>query len=401
MEDNKKGFFKRTAEWFKPLPAPVVEDTRSELPILGSPRQPLNPVNLTGTNDTAVSPDRALSLAAVYRAVTIIGTAVSQLPLGVWRAGAELPQSTTSLVVKPNIDLSLAAFLEETAISLAVSGNAYWLLTKSGPTGAVSNIEVLNPHNMFKTTDKNGKTVYRYGGKEYPDWKVKHLFLTRLPGFNIGVGPIQAAQNELRGALNLRNYADNWFTDTGVPTGILKTDQTLNSDTADAIRDRFKALQATKRDVAVLGSGVEYSPILLNPAEAQFLESQQFSITQIARMFGVPAQYLMTDPGNSSTYQNMTQVDLSFVRYGLQKYLTEIETAFSDLLPRGQEARFKVEALLRGDHTTRATFYASAITSGWMTVDEVRAAEGLLPLGSPDAPDNANNNTGDSTNGNS
>ena len=39
-----------------------------------------------------------------------------------------------------------------------------------------------------------------------------------------------------------------------------------------------------------------------------------------------------------------------------------------------------MEGLLRGDSTTRAAFYQSAISNGWMTVDEVRDLENLPKL---------------------
>lgn len=357
-------------------------DVRAELPILGSPNMPRNAVNLSTPASTAVSTDRALGLAGVYRAVSIISTSVSQLPLGVWRNGEELPQRSTDLVARPDFDLSRSAFIEQTVTSLAVNGNAYWLLNKSGPTADVKNVSVMNPLAVSIEYD-NGKKYFREGDKRFPAWRVKHLMLTRLPGYDIGVGPIQACQNELRGALDLRNYADQWFTDSGIPNGILKTDAQLSAEMADAYKQRWIDTQTGGRDVAVLGHGVSYQPIYLSPADAQFLESQAFSQTQIARMFGVPAIYLMTDPGNSMTYSNQEQVDTAFWKYTLMRYASEIESALSDLLPRGQEARFKTEALLRTDQKTRFDAYAVGINAGFLTVDEVREREGLLPLKTP------------------
>jgi HK97 family phage portal protein len=373
-------------------PTDSPSDVRAELPILSSPNVPINAVNLTGTSE-AISTDRAIGLAGVYRAVSIISTAVSQLELGVWRNGEELPLKSTDLIVRPDIDLSLPAFLEQTTNSLAINGNAYWLLNKSGPTADVKNISVMNPLNTF-IEHEDGKTYFREGTKRFPEWRVKHLMLTRLPGYELGVGPIQACQNELRGAIDLRNYADQWFTEAAIPNGILKTDQTLTPELADAYRTRWNETAQGGRGIQVLGSGLTYTPIYLSPADAQFLESQAFSQTQIARMFGVPAIYMMTDPGNSSTYSNQEQVDSAFIRYTLQKYFTEVETAFSDLLPRGQNARFKTDGLLRADFKTRSDVYSAAITAGWLTVDEVRQREGLQPI-------NANpNQDGTTTDGN-
>lgn len=356
----------------------------NELPIMGSPYMPVNARNLEGLNThTAVSTDRALGLAGVYRSVSILSTSVAQMGVGVWRNGEEIPLKTTDLIARPNIDMSRMAFLEQTVVSMALNGNAYWLLGRDShsPTATVRNITVLNPANVV-VDYKNGKKVYLYGEKTYAAWQVKHLWFMRVPGYEYGIGPIQAAQNELRGALDLRNYSDNWFSTGGVPTGVLKTDQPLTPELAGEYRDRWNEQQAA-RQTAVLGQGLSYTPVYLNPADAQFIESSKFSLNQIARLFGIPAIYLMTDPGSSMTYQNAVHVDTAFVRYTLMKYLSEIEQALTDLLPRGQEARFKVEDLMRADQSTRFASYKTALDGKFMTVDEVRAKEGLLPLATP------------------
>lgn len=353
---------------------PSVVRSSSELPIMGSPYAAfINPVNLT-SDTSLVTTDRAMGLVGVSAAVAKISTAISQLQLGVWRGDTELAQPTTSIVVQPNIGISLSAFLEQTVTSLILNGNAYWLLTKDGPTGAVQNITVLNPNTVRFEVDDNGRTWYRDGDSKYPSWRVSHLWNVRLPGYTYGVGPIQLSQNELRGALNLRNYADNWFTDGNVPNGILKTDQTITAEMADAYAQRWADVQSG-HGTAVMGNGIDYTPLILNPADAQWLESQRFSQAQIARMFGVPGILLDLPSGDSMTYSNREDVINDFYRFTLKKYMTEIEAGFTQLLVRGQVAKFKADTLL-----------------------------GMVPegdLATPDAQDNANtDNTGDSTNGN-
>ena len=44
-------------------------------------------------------------------------------------------------------------------------------------------------------------------------------------------------------------------------------------------------------------------------------------------------------------------------------------------------AEHNVNGLLRGDHTSRAAFYVSALQNGWMTINEIREAENLNPIG--------------------
>lgn len=381
VNDNKKGFLQRTASKLG-FTADAPSEVRSELPVTVSPNLPRSARNLSFPSPDPVSPDRAIGLASVYRAVSIIGTSVSQLPVGVWRGGEELELASTSLVNRPNLSMSRSAFFEQTAVSLAVSGSAYWLLKgKTSPTGAVQELEVLNPHTTV-ITYKDGKKVYESDGKTYPEWKVKQLWLNRLPGYEYGIGPIQAAQNELRGLLDQRNYADNWFREGGVPSGVLSNKQQMSPGEAARAKEAFDTNQSERgRGVVALSGDWSYQPTYLSPKDALFIESQQYGRTQIAMIFGIPATYMLAGvEGNSMTYTNLEMVDTQFVRYTLMKYLKEIEEALSDLLPRGQEARFKVDVLLRADTKTRYESYKVGIDAGFLKVNEAREIEGRLPL---------------------
>lgn len=370
---EKKGWIKRTAIALG-FAEEAVSEQRSDTVVYGPVAAPSG----RSASSSTVTSDEAMSLVGVYRAVSILSTAIKQLPMSVWRGGVEI--DTPSIIKSPSLTDNRTVVVEETVMSLALSGNAYWRLQRRGPNDPIAGIEVLNPHRVRIDTDERGEvTGYAYGDKTFKPWQVKHLSLLRVPGSPYGLGPIQAAQASLVGARDVRDYASNWFTQGSVPSGILKTEQMITPDMADLYKERFEATQAGGRGVAVLGQGTTYQPIYLSPADAQFIETQGFTKTEIATLFGIPAIYMLADGGNSMTYTNSIQVDIAFVRYTLTQYLTEIEQAFSDLLPRGQEARFVVEGLLRADTKTRYEGYSLALNA-WMTPNEIRAIEGLPPL---------------------
>lgn len=329
----------------------------------------------------AVRTGDALSMSMIYRAVAILSTAVKQLSIDAYR-GDELIDPAPSIIRRPNIDDALSVFIEETVISNALAGNAYWLIDRDSQ-GTATNLEVLNPLDVeVKTTNWGRVTGYQYKGQEFRPEQIKHLKLLRVPGQSKGLGPIQAAQTEIRGAIDTRDFAGNWFPNSGVPVGgYLSSDQRLNPEDAKAIRDAWTTGTANRDGVPVLGSGLGFHQTFLSPKDALWIEAQQFSVTQIARLFGVPASLMLaTVEGNSQSYANVEQDWLAYTRFTLMAYLTEIEEAISDLLPRGTRARFNVEALLRADTTTRYAAHAVALASGFMTVDEIRAIEHLPPL---------------------
>ncbi len=333
----------------------------------------------------AVTASDAFSLSMVYRAVQIHAISAKQLSIGTLRDGAEIRPPLW--VRQPDINETRSSFLEMTVVSLATSGNAYWRVRRDD-RGQVATVQVFNPLDVLVETTRSGTvTGYKYQGADLRPEDIKHLKLLRVPGSAYGLGPIQAAQRELRGALDLRDYSSNWFVDSGVPTGILKSDQVLAPEQAKSAKETFEASQGARRGVAVLGSGLSYTPVFLSPSDAQFIESQQFNVTQVARLFGVPSSLMLaTVEGNTQTYQNVAQDWLGYVRFSLMAYLVEIEDALSQLLPRGTEAKFNVEALLRSDITTRYAAHKTGIEAGFLLKSEVRDIENLPAIPGIDTP---------------
>ncbi len=334
---------------------------------------------------TSVSPGQALTISMVYRAMQLHAVAVSQLSIDVQRRGARMDPPL--LIRKPEVDRHRSATLEYITTSLGLTGNSYWRLLRqdsTDPASPVVAIEVLNPNGVVIWDDPvTGLRRYSYNDdrgrhRMFEAWEIKHLAFLRIPGTPYGLGPIQAAQVELGGAIDLRDYSTGWFANGGVPSGILTSDQHLNKAQADEYREMWDSVPAGR--TRVVGSGLGYQSILVSPKDAQFLESQQFTVTQIARLFGVPASLMLaTVEGNTQTYQNVEQEWIGYVRFALMAYLREIEEAFSDLLVNGQEARFNVEALLRSDTKTRYEAHEIALRAGWTDVAEVRQIEGLAP----------------------
>lgn len=329
-----------------------------------------------------VSAGDALGMISVYRATQVISTSVMQLSLDAIKDDQPLAPKPL-LLRRPDSDESLSAFLEKTTLSLALNGNAFWRVYRDNQ-GRVTGVRVLNPLDVTIQTDGEGRvTGYQYARRETPftTTEVKHLSHMRVAGDPRGRGPIQAAQAELRGAIDARDYAAFWFDEAGVPTGLLTTDQNLTAESAERAKERWTDTQGGQRGVAVLGNGFRYTPVYLSPEDAQWIQVRQFDTTAVSRLFGVPAGLMLSVvEGNSMTYANISQAWTEFARFTLTRYTREIEEAFSDLLPRGTEARFNLEALLRPDTVTRWTIHTQALTAGVLSINEVRAIENLPPI---------------------
>ena len=320
--------------------------------------------------------DTALSIGPVYRSVDIITTMVSGLSWSAYKDGIELG-SQPALVKRPSLNDPLNAFLEETTYSLAVYGNAYWLVTGKSP---YESLQVLAPERMTLWRDDNNRVHYNYDGKELDAKRVKHLKFFRKPGHLYGYGPIQLCQSELLASLKLRAYADNWFSGSGVPTGYLSTNMPMNADMAQDYIDAWKAF-VEKNNIAVLGDDLKYVHLNISPKDAMYVEVQLGMVVNIARIFGIPAMHLLAElTGTSNTYFNLEQSNLVFLQQTLSKYMTEIEQALSSLLPRGTEVRFNESDLLRLDEKTKWDTRKLQADIGYTNGDELRKNDGKEPL---------------------
>jgi len=327
----------------------------------------------------------ASGLSAVYRAIGIWATAASQLSVDVWRGTARV-EPQPAIVRKPDLTMHRSAFIELSMTSLAGHGNAYWRLHRDD-RGAVRTAEVLDPRMVAPLTSlQDGTTVtgYSYQGKTLKTDEIQHLQLLRMPGRTTGLGPIQAAQVELRGALDVQTYAEQWFDRGDVPPGYLTTDARLNADTAKETRD---AWYAEREKIKVLHSGMKFVHLALSPKDAQWVESQNLSALKAARIFGIPARLMLVAlDGSSDTYANLQDEDRALVRWALQKPLREIEEAWTEITAYGQTVRFNIDGFLRADPKTRYEAHKLGIDAGWLLKNEVRAIEGLDPIDGLDDP---------------
>lgn len=329
-----------------------------------------------------VTADTALTLTAVYRAVQIIATPISKMPIDTYRfaTGIELKIENPVLVNKPDINSNRRDFLFQTVTSLALEGNAFWF-KNYGSNGQVNNLTIL-PASAVSVSYKNDQNimegvVYSYMGKSYTSTEIEHLKLFSKTGNLRGLSPIEVCRSDVSAALDLRDYAKNWFTSAGVPTGILKTNQALNAEQADTVTNNWHNKQQN-RQIAVLGNGFDYQQVALSPREALFTDIVEQNTVSIARLFGIPARLLITTvPGGSDTYTNLQDENQVFYRHTLMNYTDAITDALSNCLPRGTRVEFDYAHLFRADVATRYNYYATGIAAGFLSAEEVREKEGL------------------------
>jgi HK97 family phage portal protein len=206
-----------------------------------------------------------------------------------------------------------------------------------------------------------------------------------MPGAPYGLSPVQNARQSIAAGIAAESFGSQFFTAGGNPNAILYSESELSAEQAAGIKSAFTAATSMNREPAVMGAGLRYERIQVSPEEAQFLDTQRFTVEQIARIYGVfPEMIGGATSGSNVTYANREQRAADWLTFGLMPYLVPIEEALSSLLAPAERVRFNVDGLLRSDLSTRYNAHASAIRAGWMSVNEARAIEDLPPIADGD-----------------
>lgn len=196
-----------------------------------------------------------------------------------------------------------------------------------------------------------------------------------------GVYGAAADRQQASIGLAAEEYGSKFYANGASPSGVLEHPGTLKDPSK--VRDSWNAAFAgsgNSHRVAVLEEGLKYTPISISPNEAQFLETRKFQIDEIARIFRVPPH--MVGDLEKSSFSNIEQQSLEFVKYTLEPWIVRWEQSISrSLLSRNEKSsyfvKFNVDGLLRGDYASRMSGYATARQNGWMSANDIRELENL------------------------
>ena len=367
------------------------------------------PKNLGSTNflwggsssGKVVNERTAMQMTAVYSCVRILSEAIAGLPLFVYKYGVDGSKDKyldhplwRVLHDEPNPEMTSFVFRETMMNHLLLTGNAYAQIIRNA-RGDVVALYPLMPDRMTVDRDSQGRLYYRYrkNSDDAPEVSrnkpsdiilapsdVLHILGLGFDGL-VGYSPIAMAKNAVGLAIAAEEYGAKFFANGAAPSGVLEHPGTIKDP--ERIRQSWQSTfggSVNSNKIAVLEEGLKYTPIAISPEQAQFLETRKFQINEIARIFRVPP-HMLADLEKSS-FSNIEQQSLEFVKYTLDPWVVRWEQAMNKSLLLESEKRdvftkFNVDGLLRGDYASRMTGYATARQNGWMSANDIRQLENL------------------------
>ena len=328
---------------------------------------------------TYVDTNTALGVPAIYRGVTLIADAIGALGLHSYRNG-RIVKPTPQILIKPNPQETRIETISAMAASLILDGNYIAVLGERGANGLPDFFYPV-AIDRVNLTRVDGRIVYRIENQVYEADDILHIKNFTLPGEFFGRGIVETQKQAIGKEIAINEYASRYF-DGGVnPTAVIKSgNPDLTQEEADALKTAWLSMYSGRnRQPAVLNSTTDFEILSSNAQESQLIEAQIQGLTEAANILGLPAYYLGA-PNSSRTYANVEQENLQLVRWSIQPIAERIEQALSELLVRGQTAKFNYDTLLRTDTLSRYQAHAVGLTNGFLTVDEVRDMENIDPI---------------------
>ena len=341
----------------------------------------------------------AMRVTAVYSCVRILSEAIASLPLHLYKqidkGGKEKAVNHPLYKLlhdEPNPEMTSFVFRETLMSHLLLWGNAYAQIIRNGK-GQIVALYPLMPSRMSVDRDPNGKIYYKYSVNESDNRGLKNIgqiYLKKEDVFHIpalgfdglvGYSPIAMAKNAIGMALATEEYGAKFFANGASPSGVLEHPGNIKDPTK--LRESWNSLfqgSSNSHKIAILEEGLKYQPIGISPNEAQFLETRKFQIDEIARIFRVPPH--MVGDLDKSSFSNIEQQSLEFVKYTLDPWVTRWEQAIHRSLLLESEkkeyfAKFNVDGLLRGDYQSRMNGYSVGIQNGFLSPNDIRSLENM------------------------
>lgn len=287
----------------------------------------------------------------------------------------------------PIANVDAVAWRRQVITSWMLRGNAWGLVTERDTAGRATKIDILNPD--FVTYYRRGllgPMSYRVLGEEMQLYQAGgdlwHAPYHIVPGYPVGLSPIEFGAQALGLSLAAEEFASRWFGDGATPSAVLTSDQVIDDVTAEGIKARFLDALRGKREPLVLGKGLSYESISVTAEESQFLSTIKATRTTVAQFFGlqVALDLVGGESGSSMTYSNVEQQNLNVLLYAASPIIRRLEELYTNLTPRPFYIRADLSPLLRVDARTQNEIDATDVRAGTRSPNEIRHGRNLAPV---------------------
>lgn len=354
--------------------------------------------------------DGARKLSAVDRCLEILSDSMAKLPNYVMDTTTRERKADHYLLhvlnIRPNEAMSPAVRKKVLELSRLETGNGYDWILRNQRTGRVEELIPIPGSLVRPWLDSSGRvwyTVFHPLTREpmvLPATDICHYKAASRDGIK-GISVLSRASEVIAAGRAAQQYDRSYYENGGQPGGILRTESDVggyvkgpdgkplvdvdghNVTKKEFLRGEWERIHAGPKNshrVAILDNGLDYKPLAATNKEAQFVESREVSIKDLARYFGVPLYKLQE---GKQAYGSNEQNAIEYVVGTLHPIVSQYEEEQTwklltdSELKAGLEVRINMMAELKGDTASRASWYRAMREASAFSPNDIRALEDL------------------------
>jgi HK97 family phage portal protein len=353
--------------------------------------------NYSGVN---IGENSALGLSAVWRAVSLISGTIASLPLRTIREVDGVTTRVSSFLDNPGgPDGPTPYEWKETVLAhLLLHGNAFLAHVFNGGGGLVALVP-LHPLAVSVEQWTSKMDMPRPPGDKFykatlDDGTVRVFTddtMTHIPGLSMdglrGLSPISVARNSLGTAVAGDRAAARMFSSGALISGMVSPDDDVEEEDAKTLKaeiNRKVVGWENAGDIAFVNRKLKFTPWSMSAEDAQFLQSRQFQIEEVARWYGVPPYELMQTEKQTSWGTGIEAQQRGLARQVLGTWATRIDQRLSRLLPNPRFVEFDFKGLERPTPEQEIDLLLKQVKGGLITVNEARSIMNMQPMTEPE-----------------
>jgi HK97 family phage portal protein len=247
-----------------------------------------------------------------------------------------------ALFSRPNETTSRYDLWKETAAWWHLEGEAFWWFGPEYSAGIPKTLYILDPRRMRNeeplphgvnrfVAHENRRWFYQTDTELIPILRDELIHFKDWNPWNParGVNPLAALALELEQDYYANKANSQLLKNNAIPQGILKTDQSIRPEEADALERRWEskygAIRANRK-IAVLGKGTEFQPLSFTPEMAKFFELKRWNLYTILAKFGIPPRVAnINDKTTSLSGKDTQEQHAAFWKFTIIPLLKQFE----------------------------------------------------------------------------
>jgi len=310
--------------------------------------------------------------------------------------------SIYNLFHRPNSSLSRYDLWKETAAWWFLEGEAFWWFGSDYSGGLPKEIFILDPRKMRNEGELRGgvdfdfrhiprRWFYHCGTELIPILSDEIIHFREWNPFNPvrGINPLVSLSLELEQDYYANKANSTLLKHNAIPQGLLKTDQTLRPEEADALEKRWESKYGqvkAGRKIAVLGKGTSFEALSFNPDVVKLFELKRWNLYTILAKYGIPPRVAnISDKSTALSGKDTKEQHSAFWQYTLIPLLRQfeqiLESQFFMRFNLKETGRFDLWDIpeLQENEDSQSKRDIAEINAGLKTINDVLKERGKEP----------------------